>query len=41
VVSRLDTPDTEVDIRSKEQWLRLKRDQRAATAAAAARVPGD
>ena len=37
VVSRLDAPDTEVEIRSKEQWLRLKRDQRAATA----RVPGD
>jgi hypothetical protein len=35
VVSRLDAPDTEVEIRSKEQWLRLKRDQRAATA-----VPG-
>lgn len=30
VVTRLDAPDTEVEIHSKEQWLRLKRDQRAA-----------
>ena len=36
VVSRLDTPDTEVEIRSKEQWLRLKRDQRATVAPRAA-----
>jgi hypothetical protein len=33
VVSRLDAPDTEIVINSKEQWLRLKRDQRAAVAA--------
>ena len=33
VVSRLDAPDTEIVIHSKEEWLRLKRDQRAAVAA--------
>jgi hypothetical protein len=32
VVSRLDAPDTEIVIRSKEEWLRLKRDQRTAHA---------
>lgn len=36
VVSRLDVPNTEIEIRSKEEWLRLKRDQR--TSATAARV---
>jgi hypothetical protein len=31
VVSRLDAPDAEIEIRSKDEWLRLKRDQRRAT----------
>lgn len=38
VVSRLDDPDTEIDIRSKEQWLRLKRDHRATLAPAGSRA---
>jgi hypothetical protein len=40
VVSRLDAPNAEVEIRSKEQWLRLKRDQRAAGTRPATEVAG-
>ena len=40
VVSRLDAPDTEVEIRSKEQWLRLKRDQRASNKVPATEAAG-
>ncbi|HEV7215042.1 MAG TPA: hypothetical protein VGP33_07930 [Chloroflexota bacterium] len=40
VVSRLDAPDAEVEIRSKEQWLRLKRDQRASGKRPATEVAG-
>ena len=38
VVARLDDPETEIEIHSKEQWLRLKRDQRASVAPAGSRA---
>jgi hypothetical protein len=40
VVVRPEAPDTEIQIHSKGEWLRLKRDQRASVAPAGQRTAG-